>query len=60
MWNYLTVMMTSVVVDIAPSFAVARRWYVPGSAKRAAVTAWPLVKGIGFVFSNVTFAGPPY
>src|SRR5437868_2307378 len=54
----LTVMVTSAVVDNAPSPAVARSTYVPGAAKCALVTAWPLLTAIGPAESNVTLARP--
>src|SRR5882724_6299843 len=57
--TYFTVTTISVVFDSAPSLAVARRRYVPGSAKRAVVTAFPLVTEIGPICSNATFPGPP-
>lgn len=57
---YFTVTVTWVLVRSAPSLAVAVSTYVPGWVKCAAVTAWPLLTGIGPVESKVTFAGPPY
>ena len=54
----LTVMVTSVFVDIAPSFAVARRMYVPGCWNRAVIEALPSATGVEPAGSRVTFAGP--
>jgi hypothetical protein len=53
-------MVTSAVFAKAPSLAVARSIYVPGTVKCAAVAACPLLTAIGPVESKVTFAGPPY
>ena len=55
-----TVTVTSAVLDIDPSLAVARRTYVPGSLKRAMVTALPPSTRIGPAVSKRTLAGPRY
>src|SRR5262245_49021821 len=53
-------MMRSLVVESAPSLAIARRRYTPGCEKWAVVAAWLSVTGMGPAWSNVTFPGPPY
>ena len=57
---FVTVIVMSVVVDKAPSLAMARSRYVPGSLKRTVVTAWPLVTGIAAVLSKLALPGPAY
>ena len=55
---YWTVIVTSLLVESAPSLAVARRAYTPGDGKRAAVTTAPPATGVGPAGSNEIFDGP--
>src|SRR5882762_109386 len=50
----------SIGVDSAPSLAVARSTYFPGTVKCAVVTALPSFTAMGPAGSNTTLAGPRY